>query len=123
MGREGENERITTYLSRGDNQLNLALGGGDELGKLLADAGQDAEAVVLGEGGEEVANGVVGTAGLLLELGDNGRLVVGAEGGSVEDGDELLVLLENGLELRQGLGGRVDGRRLDGRGVLLCSER
>lgn len=107
-----------THLGRGDDELDLALGGADDLAELFADALEEAEAVVLGEGGEEVADGFAGGAGLLLELGNNGRLVLGAQGGGGQDGGQLGVLGDEGVELGEGLGCGVERGRLDGGGVL-----
>ena len=106
------------YLSAGNNHLNLAARSTDELSKLGADTGEESEAVVLSEGGQEVLDGVVG-AGVLLELGDDGALVGGAEGGGLEDGNELRVLLDHVVEGGDALGGWLEGRSLDGGRVLL----
>lgn len=58
--------RASSYLSTLDDELDLAAGGADDLGKLLGDALEYAEAVVLGQGSEEVLDGLVGAADLLL---------------------------------------------------------
>lgn len=107
-----------SYLSGRDDELDLALGGADELAELLADAREEAEAVVLRQGGEEVLYRLAGRAGLLLKLGDDGGLVLGGEGRGGQDAGELGVLGDDALELREGLGGRVEAGGLDGGGVL-----
>lgn len=84
----------------------------------MADALEEAQSVVLGEGLEEVLKGGA-AAGLLDELGDNGRLVLGAQGGGGEDVVELSILVDNGTEGGEGLGGRVEGGSLCGGSVLL----
>lgn len=87
--------------------------------KLLADALEGTETVVLGKGLEEVLEdtGLVGT-GDLGELLDNGLLIGVAEGRSAEDVDELLVGLDHLAEAGDGTGGLVEGRGLGGSGVL-----
>lgn len=116
---QASNEGKETYSGAGDGELNLAAGGAHDLGELLGDAGEEAEAVVLGESGEEVLDGLLGAgAGLLGELGDDGGLVLGGQGGRGEDGGQLGVLGEDGVEGGQGLGRGVQGRGLGGGGVL-----
>lgn len=108
-----------SYLGRGDGHLDLTAGGGDDLVELVADALEEAQAVVLGEGVEEVLDGGAAAAGLLDQLGDDSRLVLGAQGRGGEDLVELGVLVDNVAEGGEGLGGRVEGRRLGGGSVLL----
>ena len=110
------------YLSAGNHHLDLAAGGAHELAELAANAGEEAEAVVLGEGGEEVADGLARGAGVLLELGDDGALVGGREGRGLEDGDQLGVLLDQAGEGGDALGGGLEGGGLDGGRVLLLGE-
>lgn len=87
--------------------------------ELVADTGQGAEAVVLGQGVEEVLEdvGLVGT-GNLLELSDDLLLVGIGQGRGAEDDIQLLVGLEGLAEGRDSLGGRVEGSGLGGSGVL-----
>ena len=100
--------RSFAYLSAGDSHLNLTTGSRHDLAKLLADALEEAQSVVLGKGLEEVLDGRAAGAGLLGELGDNGRLVLGAQRGSGQDGSKLVVLFDNGAEAGEGLGGGIE---------------
>lgn len=109
---------VHPYLGRGDGHLDLTLGGGHDLVELVADALEEAESVVLGEGFEEVLDGGTAAAGLLDKLGNNGGLVLGAQGRGSENVVELGVLVGNGTEGSKGLGGRVESRRLGGSSVL-----
>lgn len=111
---------VVQWRSRGDGHLDLAPRGADQLLKLLADTLQNAQAVVLGKGLEEVANGVglVGDVGGLLDLGHNLALVLGGEGRGAQDGLKAGILLEGLGEALDGLGDAVEGLRLDGGGVL-----
>lgn len=102
--------RPFAYLSASNGHLNLTTGSRHDLAKLLANALQKAQSVVLGKGLEEVLDGRVAAASLLGELGDNGRLVLGAQRGSGQDGTELLVLFENGAEVSEALGGGIERR-------------
>lgn len=102
----------------GDGHLNLATGGAHEGTELLGDALEDGEAVVLGEGVEELLQGVVGDAGGLLELGDDLLLVLDGEGGRGEDLLQLSVLLEGALEVLHGARDGLERGGLGGRGVL-----
>lgn len=112
-----------THLSAGDNHLDLAAGSRDNLAKLLRNALQEAQSVVLGEGFEEVLErGAAGT-GLLDELGHDRRPVGGGQGGRGEDDIELGVLLDKGAQLGELLGGGIEGGRLGGRGVLEIDAR
>lgn len=87
--------------------------------KLLANALQNAQAVVLGKGSEEVLEDItlVGTSNL-LELGNDLLLVGVGQGRGTEDGDQLLVGLQGLAEGSDGLGGRVEGGGLGGGSVL-----
>lgn len=58
---------------------------------------------------------------MLLELLDDLLLVGNGESGSAEDLSELLILLENGTELLERLGGVVEGVGLGGSGVLFVA--
>jgi len=106
------------YLGASNNKLNLAAGGAHELGELGDDAGEETETVVLGQGGEEVLEGGAGSTRGLLELGNDAALVGGSQAGGAEDGDQLGVLLDDGAELLDRLGSRLEGRGLDGGRVL-----
>lgn len=108
-----------TYLGAGDLELDLAAGGAHDGAKLLADALQETQAVVLGERAEEVLDRLAAGAGLLGQLGDNGRLVLGGEGGSGQDLRQLGVLLDNGVEVAEGLGRGIEGRGFGGGSVLI----
>ena len=103
----------------GDGHLDLAAGGRHEGAELLADALKDGETVVGGQGLEELLDGLVGAAGGLLELGDDLLLVLGGESRGGQDGLEAGVLLEGGLEVLHGLGDGIEGGGLGGCGVLL----
>lgn len=107
-----------TYGSAGDGHLDLTAGRGHQLAELLGDALEDAQTVVVGQGGEEVLDGRVGGAYLLLELGDDGRLVGVGQGRGAEDADQPGVLGDEGVEGVQGLSGGLQGRRLNGGRVL-----
>ena len=89
-----------------------------QLAELLAHAGQDAQAVVLGQRLQEVLDGLALHAGGLLELGDDGALVGGGQRRRGQDGRQLGVLLQQAVEAGEGLGGGLEGGGLDGRGVL-----
>lgn len=106
------------YLSAGNDHLDLTAGGAHELAELGDDTGEETEAVVLGEGGKEVLDGLVGNTDALLELGNDGALVGGGEGGGLEDAGELRVLSKEVAEAADGLGGRLEGAGLDGGRVL-----
>lgn len=108
-----------TYLGAGDLELDLAAGGAHDGAKLLADALQETQAVVLGERAEEVLDRLAAGAGLLGQLGDNGGLVLGGEGGSGQDLRQLGVLLDNGVEVAEGLGRGIEGRGFGGGSVLI----
>jgi len=110
---------FVSYLRGGDHHLDLAAGGAHELGELGHDRGQQAEAVVLGEGGEKVLNvGVALDAGHLEELADDGALVGGRELRGAEEGGELGVLFDDGPDRNEGAGRGLKGGGLDGGRVL-----
>lgn len=98
--------RRATYSSAGNGKLNLASGSTHQLAELCADAFEKGQAVVLGERVEEVLDGVglVLATGVLLELRDDGRLVLGGEGRRLHDVGELWVLDIDLLEGAEGLG-------------------
>ena len=107
-----------TYLSAGNSELDLTTGGRDDGRELLNNTGDEAQSVVLGEGGEEVLNGLVLGVDLLCELINDSLLVGLGEGRGVQDGGELGVLLEESAELVEGIGSSIDAGRLDGGSVL-----
>lgn len=109
--------RSHTYRSARNRHLDLAARSAHQLAELGANALEEAQTVVLGQGLEEVLDGGVGASGL-LELGDDGGLVGGGQGRGVEDGGQLGVLGDQAAQLVQGGGGRVERGGLDGRGVL-----
>lgn len=106
------------YLSTGNDQLDLALSGADELAKLGDDTREQTEAVVLGQGLEEVLDGLFGDTSSLGELGNDSTLVGGAQAGSIEDLGELRILLDEVTEAGDGLGGGLEGGGLDSGSVL-----
>lgn len=110
--------KLKTYLSADDGHLNLTTGSGHDGAELFADAGEEAQSVVGGEGVEEVLDRLAAGAGLLDELLNNGRLVLLAQSRGAEDGSELDILLEDGGELGEGLGRCVEAGSLDRRRVL-----
>ena len=107
-----------THRSRGNNKLNLTPRSRNQLAKLVAHALEQAKPVVLRQRREKVLDGGLGRAGLLLQLGDDGRLVGGRQAGRRQDGAQLGVLCEEAAEAVEGLGCRLDGRGLCGGGVL-----
>jgi hypothetical protein len=107
-----------THLSTGNSHLDLAPRSGNDLAKLVGDALEQAQAVVLGQRLEEVLERGAAGASLLDELGDDGRLVGGRQGRRGEDADQLGVLVEDAGQLGELFGGGVEGRGLGGRGVL-----
>ncbi len=94
------------------------MGSAHELAKLGAHAGKETQTVVLGQGGQEVLDRLAGNARALGELGDDGALVGDGERGDREDGDQLRILLQQGVEGSDTLGGRLEGGGLDGGRVL-----
>jgi hypothetical protein len=111
------------YLRAGNHHLDLTAGGAHELGELGADAGQEAQAVVRGEGGEQVLDGLASGADALLQLGDDGGLVGDGQGRGLEDGDQLGVPLHQVAEGDEALGGGLEGRGLDGGRVLFIEPK
>lgn len=103
-----------TYGSAGDSQLDLAPSGAHQLAELMADALQETQSVVLGEGVEEVLDGVglVLAAGVLLELGNDGGLVLGGERWRKHDLGQLGVSAVDVVEGTEGLGDGVERLRL-----------
>lgn len=112
-----------TYRSAGDDQLDLTAGSAHQLAELVADTLQDAQSVVLGQGGQEVLDGVVGARGTegLLQLGNNGALVGIGQSRSAQDGGELGVLGNDIVQGAERLGGRVERGGLGGGSVLNSS--
>jgi len=112
-----------THLGGGDAQLDLAAGSGHEGSELLADTLEGTETVVLGKGLEEVLEdiGLVSTGNLLELLNDLGLVGVG-QGGSAEDGGQLLVGLDDLTEGSDSLSGLLKGGGL-GRGSVLQKRR
>lgn len=102
---------------RGDSGLNNTLGGVGKSLELVDNGGNERESVVVGKETKEVADGLVGLDGS-GEGGDNRLLVLRREGRVLEDGGELGVVLEDGLEGRKGVLDGGESRRLDGSGVL-----
>ena len=109
---------MITHLSAGNPHLHLTASSRDDGVELLADATQETQTVVLGKGIEEVLDGRSAGAGLLGELGDDGGLVLGAERGSGKNLGELGVLLDDVAQGGEGLGRRLEGRRLGSGRVL-----
>lgn len=103
------------FLSRSDVQVELAAVSTHQGAELLADVLEDAQAVVLGQGGEEVLEGValVATARELLQLGDDFLLVGACQGRCPDDRCQLAVRLERLAEDSQGTGNLVQRRGLD----------
>ena len=91
-----------------------------EYTKLLNNALQHAQSVVLSESVEQVLDDalLVSAANVLLELLDNLLLIRYRQRRRVEDVVELGVLLEHTLEVRQRLGCGLEGVGLCRRGVL-----
>lgn len=84
----------STYRSTRDRHLNFSTGSTHQLAELGADASEQGQAVILGQGAQEVLDGLAAGASALLELGDNGRLVAGGQRRGLEDGGQLGVLLD-----------------------------
>lgn len=109
-----------TYSSAGNGKLNLAPGSTHQLAELGADTFEEGQAVVLGESVEEVLDsvGLILATGVLLELSDDGGLVIGGEGRRLHDVGELWVLDIDLLEGAEGLGHAIERLRLHGSSVL-----
>lgn len=93
--------------------------------KLLHNALQQTQPVVLRQRVQEVLEDAVLVSGSAtgnpLELGHDLLLIRGGQGRRVQDGSQLGVLLENGAQLRQGLGDVVEVGSFGGRSVLISS--
>lgn len=111
---------VGPYLGAGNVELDLAAVGAHELGEVLGDGLEQAEPVVLGEGLEEVLDDafLVLAADQLLQLGDDLLLVALGEGRGGENLGELRVLLEDVVQVLEGLGDGLEGGGLGGSGVL-----
>lgn len=119
LGKGGEG--CFSYLSAGDDEFHLAARGADDLGKLVGDALEEAEAVVRGQGGEEVLDRLVGSAAQgLLQLGHDGALVGLIQRGRRQDGSQLGILSVQAVDGVQRPGRGLEGGRLHGRRVLDC---
>jgi hypothetical protein len=83
--------RASTYRSTGNEHFHLSFCGAHQSAEFVTHALEQAEAVVLGQDGEEVLDcaGLVGAAGVLFEFGDDLGLVGVGECGRVEDGLEF----------------------------------
>lgn len=112
---------VVKRRSRGDHKLDLASLSAHEHTKLLRDTLKYAKTVVLGQGLEEVCEGVglVGNTSALLQLSDDLLLVRDRECRRGQDGLELGVALEGGVQVVHGFGNGVD-RGLLGSGRVLC---
>lgn len=89
--------------------------------ELVADTSQHTEAVVGRQRREEVGDNLAlagGRAGDLGELGDDGRLVGGGQGGRRQEGWQLGIGAEGVGEGVEGTRGRVEGGGFGGGGVL-----
>jgi len=113
-------KKEVSYRSTRNSQLNLPPIRTHQSPKLLADALQHAQAVVLGQRLEEVLDGValVLNADLARELVDDAVLVGGAEGWGEHDVLQLGVALEHRSDVFEGFGDGVEGLLLGGCGVL-----
>jgi hypothetical protein len=87
----------STYRSTGNEHFHLSFCGAHQSAEFVTHALEQAEAVVLGQDGEEVLDcaGLVGAAGVLFEFGDDLGLVGVGECGRAEDGLEFGVGLED----------------------------
>ena len=107
-----------SYRSAGDGQLNLTASSTHELAKLLTDTLQERKSVVLGKSVQEVLDSLRLLTGVLLKLGNNGRLVLGGKGRSSHDSGKLGILVVDFVQGQESLGGRIERRALDGSSVL-----
>jgi len=103
--------------SAGNGHFNLTASSTHELAKLLTDTLQERKSVVLGKCVEEVLDSVRPLTSVLLELSNDGRLVLSGKSWSSHDGGELSILMVDFVEGLEGLGGGVEGRALDGGSV------
>lgn len=102
-----------TYRGTCDHQLNLALVRAHQLAVLLADLAQEAETVVLGEGGEEVLDDVALVArDLLLELCNDLALVVGRQHRRGQHRLQVRIVLEQLVQRIEASGRVVERLRL-----------
>ena len=104
--------------STSNDHLNLARRRADQLRKLLTDTRQKSKTVVVGQSLKEVLDSLAGRANGLGELGNDGLLVAGRQLGSGQDTGELGILRDEVSEAGDGLGGGLEGGRLDGGSVL-----
>lgn len=112
-------QKISTHRSADNGHLDFALGGAHQLLKLLADALQETQSVVVGQSLEEVLDGLVLLGSdVLLEDGDDGLLVLLGQSGCQKDLCKLGVLVVYIVEGGQCLGGGVEGGGLDCSSVL-----
>jgi hypothetical protein len=104
-----------TYRSTSNDHPDLAAGRAHDLVELGAHPRNQRQAVVLGQGGQQVLDRLVGRghAGGLLELGDDLALVGLGERRGPQDRRQLGVLADDVLEGGQVLGGLVEGGGLD----------
>ena len=107
-----------TYGSGSDGHLDLTAGSAHKSVELGANTLEESQSVVLGEGLEEVLDGLVCTTDVLLELSDNLALVLSRQSWRLHDLAELGISLENVVELGEGLGHAVEGVALHGCSVL-----
>jgi hypothetical protein len=97
-------------LSTGNGHLHLAPRSRHDLGKLVADATQQAEAVVDSKGVEEVLDsGTTRAACLLGQLGNDVGLVRGGQRRRGQNGRQLGVPRDDGAQVGEGFRCRVEG--------------
>ena len=110
----------TTHLSTSNHQIHLPPRRTHELAKLLADPLEYAQAIVIRQRLEEVLDRVALVLGahVPLQLLDDLRLVVRAQGRGREDLGEVDVFLEYFGQGRERFGDRVQGGGFDCCGVL-----
>lgn len=120
----GMGARQWTHGSTCDGHLDLTPRRTHQLAKLVADTLQQTETVILCERIEEVLDGVVlvDSARVLLQLRDNGRLVLGGQRRGHHDGCELGVSVKDLLERRHCTRGAVERGRLRCRRELVHCE-
>lgn len=102
---------------RGDGSLNETLGCVDESLKLLNDAGDESQSVVVGDDGQEVGQGLVSANGLGQDV-NNGLLVVVGQSGVGHDLGNLGLLGEHVSQLGERALGLSKVGLLGGSGVL-----
>lgn len=113
------NSRLATYLGARDSHLDLTTGSADQLSELVADTAEQGKTVVLGQGSQQVLDGLAATAGLLLELSHNLALVGGAQRRRLEDRHQLRVFGQKSTQLAERGASWLEGGSLDGGRVLL----